>query len=183
MQLPSREECMRILSEHQVPENVIGHSIAVNRVSVFLAKRLKEKGEDVDVGLVDAASLLHDLDKIETLKEGVHGVEAKRILDVLGYPALGTIVQHHKVSFIDDLKTWEEKIVNYADKRCTNTEIVSLEERFDYLQKRYGHNYEVKNEEQRLSIKEKFFKLEQEIFSFLSFPPEKLREMVEAGQG
>jgi len=35
-------------------------------------------------------------------------------------------------------KTWEEKVVFYADKRVKNEKIVSVDERFEYIKKRYN---------------------------------------------
>lgn len=61
MNLPSKEECYRLLKEYHVPKNVVAHNEGVVKVAVFLAKKLIEKGIDVNVDLVEKASLLHDL--------------------------------------------------------------------------------------------------------------------------
>lgn len=146
MKLPTHEECMRMMDEFNVPENVRAHSYMVNRVAVFLAKKLKEAGEDIDVDLVDRASLLHDLDKIPTLHNGQHGRMAMEMLAKKGHSKIGEVINKHLFHSILDnnLKTWEDKIVSYADKICQEDYIVSLDERFEYGKKRYAHHHDHK---------------------------------------
>ena len=55
--LPSRDECYSILKEFEVPDGVMGHTELVNKIAVFLAKKLKQAGVDINVELVDRASL------------------------------------------------------------------------------------------------------------------------------
>jgi len=52
------------MDEFGVPLHIRKHNLAVARLGVFLAKKLKEKGISVDVDLVDRACLLHDLLRI-----------------------------------------------------------------------------------------------------------------------
>jgi putative nucleotidyltransferase with HDIG domain len=167
--LPSRQECLALLEKHCVPEHVIMHSLAVEKVAVFLAKKLAEKGELVDVELVSRAALLHDIDKIKSLELGSgHGTISKQILEEEGFPLLGMIAFKHHLSQIlspNPFSSWEEKIVYYADKRVTNHYIVSLEERFRYLLERYGSQKETF--EKISSCKPPLEKLEKEIFNKL----------------
>jgi len=88
MNLPTHEQCIEILDEHEVPENVRKHCFSVNKVAVFLALKLKQKGIEINIDLVDRASLLHDLDKIKTLGQGTHGQLSREILEGKGYPEL-----------------------------------------------------------------------------------------------
>ena len=66
--IPPREECLRLMGEYGMLENIIAHSLKVARVALFLSMELNKKGQRVDLGLVEAASLLHDLTKTECLK-------------------------------------------------------------------------------------------------------------------
>jgi putative nucleotidyltransferase with HDIG domain len=59
--LPTRQDCFNIIKEYHVPSHILGHSLAVAQLAVFLAERLKEKGVTVDVEQVDRACLLHDI--------------------------------------------------------------------------------------------------------------------------
>ena len=139
--IPSKEKCFELLKKYRVPENIVAHTLEVNRVAMFLAKKLKEKGEEINLGLVDAASLLHDLDKHMTLNEDSgHGKKAAEILESLGFAEVAPIVRKHITTAVlhSPLKTWEEKLVYYADMRVKGNKIVTVEERFEYLRERYG---------------------------------------------
>lgn len=137
--LPSRKECLQVLKEVGLPRNIIEHSLLVNKVAVFLAKKLRQAGARVDVALVDRASLLHDVDKHWTLEEGRrHGKLAKNFLLQRGWRKIAVIAEKHVLEKIRRLRSLEEKIVFYADKRVTRNRIVSVRERFAYLKKRYG---------------------------------------------
>ncbi|MFO8016712.1 MAG: HDIG domain-containing protein [Candidatus Woesearchaeota archaeon] len=180
-EIPTRDECMAMLKEHEVPENVIRHTLAVNKVAVFLARKLKEAGEDVDVELVDRASLLHDIDKIETLGTGEHGSRAEELLSDKGYVKIGRIIKKHVFRAIYDqgLDTWEEKIVNYADKRCTEDKLVSLDERFAYGRERYAHELDEKTKE----IEGMYYDLEKDIFRRIGMNPDDLRWALSGNKG
>ena len=175
--LPTHEECMALLDEHEVPEHIRKHSFAVNKASVFLAKKLKGSGIDIDVELVDRASLLHDIDKLPTLENGQHGIMAKNILTEKGYVKIGEVIHKHLFHSILDngLKTWEEKILNYADKRCQEDEIVTLDHRFAYGRKRYKDHEDPRTGE----AEDLFRQLEKEIFKKIDLNPERLGEYIE----
>ena len=86
MKIPTTEECIRLLDEFEVPENIRQHCFAVNKVSMILAKELSKAGEDINIDLVNAASLLHDIDKIKTLKNNnKHGELSCEWLSKKGY--------------------------------------------------------------------------------------------------
>ena len=108
----------------------------------------------------------------------MHVEGAYEIIKEEGYPEVANVAAAH--GFMSEPKTWEEKILNYADKRVKHSEIVSLRERFDDLHERYGpHNVvdydvELRDEKEKL-----YFELEKEIFSNLDFKPEDLKEEVE----
>jgi putative nucleotidyltransferase with HDIG domain len=165
--LPSREQCLKLLEKYGVPEHIVGHSIAVEKVALFLAKKLVEAGKQVDIELVSRASLLHDIDKIRTLETGAgHGILSKQILEEESLPELGLIAFKHHLSHVlkeRPFENWEEKLVYYADKRVTHDKVVSLDERFEYLLKRYGEKKEVFHKIS--ACKPKVKQLEEEIFS------------------
>ncbi len=172
--LPTRNECLQLLEEHNVPENVRKHSLAVNKVAVFLADKLRQNGIDIDIELVDRASLLHDIDKIPTLGNGEHGEMARQILSEKGHKTVGDVIRKHVFRAIEDpgLDTWEEKVVNYADKRCTEDKLVSLDERFSYAREMYAD--EVDDDTER--IEAMYYGLENEIFGVIGLDPDRLGE-------
>lgn len=174
MKIPTTEECENIWDENKVPQNVREHMIAVNKVAMFLGKKLKEAGENINLELLDKASLLHDLDKIPSLKKGGHGHMTRDILTKKGHSKVGELAYKHKFGQVNNLRTWEEKIINYADKRCKDDEIVSLKERFDDIAKRYKELVTGDS----LKMEKLFYDLEKEIFSKLDIKPEELKQNI-----
>ena len=168
--LPSREECLALLEKYELPEHIVRHSLEVEKVAVYLAKKLLEAGEQIDVDLVSRAAILHDLDKMKSLEVGSgHGTISRKILEKEGLPKLGLIAFKHHLSIVlgsSPFQTWEEKIVYYADKRVNHDQIVSLGERFKYLLERYGK--EAKIVEKISSCKPRVEGLEKEIFNKLN---------------
>jgi HD superfamily phosphohydrolase YqeK len=157
--LPKHKECLAILAEYHVPPHIVNHSKAVAKLAVFLAQRLNENGEAVDVTLLNGACLLHDLLRVHDFKESDFNrfeqtlpeeekpkwrrLRAKykanshedAAYDILKeqYPALAlTIKRHRYMAMLDEKEkpdTWEEKLLYYADKRVMHDKIVPLKER------------------------------------------------------
>jgi len=124
-------------------ENIIDHSIEVANVAVYLSTELNKRGQRIDLLLVEAASLLHDLTKTDSFKtKEDHAWTGSRLLKEMGYEEVGEVVaQHIWLSHdVDPLLVSEEEVVNYADKRVKHDRIVSLEERFNDLRDRYGRD-------------------------------------------
>ncbi len=178
---PSRSSCLEILKSRGVPTHIIVHSMQVNRVARFLAEKLNEQGEGLDLGLIDAASLLHDMTKMDGLRTGEnHAKAAGALLRQMGLSKVARVVEQHVV--VEDVpglaKITEEEVVNYSDKRVMHDRIVTLEERFQDLKERYG-----RNPEGRALIGgylEKAKQIERKIFRRLSLKPEELQEHIKA---
>ena len=136
--IPSREKCLDILNKNKTPSNVILHCETVCRVAEEIADKLIAKGINVNKNLVTAAALLHDIEreKENQIEEGA------KLIKSLGFPEVANIIKKHSLYKVEDPirqpQTYEEKIVFYADKRVKGNEIVSLEERFTDLKKRYN---------------------------------------------
>lgn len=147
--IPSTYECIALLRKYRVPQNIVAHSKKVNEVSMFLAKKINERGVKVNLELVNAASLLHDIDKIRDIKSGAgrHGELSRKILEKEGYPQVAKIAEKHVLrAILDDsgsaLSGIEEKIVFYADKRVIRDKTTALSERFGYFRKTYPQYHE-----------------------------------------
>ncbi|MCM2326126.1 MAG: hypothetical protein NDI94_06700 [Candidatus Woesearchaeota archaeon] len=173
MKYPSHEECINWYKEQKTPDNIMAHVKKVNEVANFLAEKLTEKGIRINLEIVDKASLLHDLDKWMCINDKSidHGFETERILTKKGFPDLGFYARQHRADIIlDGLNSWEEKIIAYADKRCNDDNVVSLKERFDYVNVKYpAKDIEKRKREMRL-----FYELEEEIFRIIGISPDKL---------
>ena len=141
IKIPSRDECLDILTKNKTPSNVIEHCKAVCRLSEEVADNLIADGIKVNKKLVIAAALLHD---VERVKDNHVKVGAK-LIKSLGFPEVAKVMVRHSMYQIEDSKnipkTVEEKIVFYADKRALGGKIVSLKERFDDTKKRYNIDF------------------------------------------
>ena len=163
----SRNDCLKLLDKYGIEGNVLEHSLKVEEVAIFLAKRFKEKNVDVNLELVSRGALLHDIGKVVADHTKMNHIDAGTIiLRGEGFYDLAEICRTHAISFFIDknflLVSLEQKIVNYADKRVLGDKLVSLNERLVYLKKRY-----ISDEQTFLEIKKNLEFLEKEIFDVL----------------
>jgi uncharacterized protein len=76
---PSRSEILGLLRARGVPKEIISHCTKVEGVAMDLAGRISRNGTDVDLGLISAGALLHDIGRSET--HGIeHGVAGAKII-------------------------------------------------------------------------------------------------------
>ena len=159
----------------QMLENIVAHSIQVYRVGQCLVDHLNLQGTKINGQLVQAAALLHDITKTRSFEtEENHALTGGQFLTDLGYPQVGHLVrQHVRLDDYSDQKSLSEAvIINYADKRVLHDRIVSLDERMNYIQERYGTRPEHKHRIQLLW--QKTAALEKHMFKYLAFPPDDL---------
>ncbi len=176
--IPTREECLRLMKQYGMLEHIVHHSLEVARVALFLSSELNKKGQRIDLGLVDAASLLHDLAKTECLTTREDHAEAGcRLLKGMGYERVGEVVAQHITleKEGDPSAVSEEEVVNYADKRVMHDRIVPLEERFGDLIERYGKH--PKGREILERLKKEIRSIEEKIFFILQIDPNALEHL------
>lgn len=169
----------------RVPKHVIAHMEKVAYVCEVLAKALVEKGEKIDVNILVAAALLHDVLRVcdfrkmneKSFRQKIskedrltwkilrkkyghigHEKAMEKILLEMGEKELANLVSKHDFWRIDHLKGWEEKILYYADKRVEADKIVSLKERFKKGVKRNAKKDDDQN--LRKNTEKKTFELE-----------------------
>lgn len=134
--IPTPKECLQILKDHQVPEHIIRHSQIVYQIALYLGRELNKNGEELNLALIAAGALLHDIAKIG---EDDHSRAGAELLIRLGYSEIAEIVRQHVILDHPQLEKIDEAaIVHYGDKRVKHTTIVSLAERFADLRWRYG---------------------------------------------
>lgn len=178
--LPTREECLFLMKKQGMLPNIVRHSLAVERVAVFLCQTLIQTGEVFDLQEIVAAALLHDITKTSSIhtREN-HAQTGKNLLKELGYHRIGEIIGSHIELPPMDFRSPQisaEEIVNYADKRVCQESIVTLAERFQDLVNRYGVTPEAcfrlkKLEEQSIQVEKK-------IFSKIKRNPDTLPELI-----
>ena len=159
-------------------ENIIHHSMEVANVALYLSTELNKRGQRIDLLLVEAASLLHDLTKTDSFKtKEDHAWTGSRLLKEIGYEEVGEVVaQHIWLSHdVDPLLVSEEEVVNYADKRVMHDRIVSLEERFNDLRDRYGRDQKAMDYLGRMEMV--IQEIENKIFLILQINPNDLQHL------
>ena len=175
--IPTTEECMKLLEKYKLPDNILAHVTKVRDVAVRLAKELNNKGEHINIDLLNAAALLHDIDKMQTLgdKFPQHGYVSQKILLKEGFSKdFAHLVLLHKAEHLVDMKYnhWEEKLLAYADSRVLHDKVVPFKKRYEYAVNKYPHLRSPKFQE----AKQKVLKLEEFIFSKLDISPDDLND-------
>jgi len=172
MLIPSRTECMELLGQFDMPQHIRRHSLLVAEVALLLAARLNQNSSGLDLRLIEAAALLHDVGKVSSLKTGEnHAVLGAQMIQGIVAPAVARIVEEH-IS-LDSSQVagpvTESLIVNYSDKRVRHDQVVLLEERYYDLIERYAKGpSHVQFLRHKLDL---CFALERTIFSHLTIEP------------
>ena len=151
------------------------------RLRLFLSEELNKKGQRIDLRLVEAASLLHDIAKTVCLQtKEDHTQAGYRLLKEIGYERVGEIVAQHVwlLKEGDPSSVSEEEVVNYADKRVRHDQIVSLDERFLDLKNRYGKDQRSIDYLERLE--KAILGIENKIFFILKIHPDDLQDLSKA---
>ena len=141
MAVPDRSTCLRLLDEAGLPDGIRVHSIGVARVAVAAAGLVAEASIPVDGALVEAAALLHDLDKVEIGRSGgEHGIVGARKLEALGYEELAIPVASHPIhALLDDDRFpigWPSVLVAVADRHVAQS-FLTVDERLDDMKERH----------------------------------------------
>ena len=153
----------------------------VCQVALVLTDGLIEAGIDINRPLVIAAALLHDITKPRSFKTGEnHAQTGGDYLVSIGFPEVGQIVRQHVM--LDDYfaapHPSEAEVVNYADKRVLHDRVVSLEDRMTYILNRYARP--AGRQELFEQLWQQTRRLEQRLFSYLSFSPDTISEKLSA---
>jgi uncharacterized protein len=147
-QLPSREQAIELLSGNKCSIQIINHCQAVTDFAMEIARKLQAKGLKINLELVEAGAMLHDLGRAKT-----HGVEhslmGAQMAQKIGLPqpVIDIIKRHVGAGITQEEAAWlgwpkdvyvpqtlEEKVVCYADKRIEHDKVVSIETEIQRLQ-------------------------------------------------
>ncbi len=162
-------------------DHIVDHSEQVCRVAVCLTDNLNREGVRLNLGLIRAAALLHDITKTRSFSTNEnHAETGGRLLQERGFIEVGHIIaQHVKLDTYAVLPNipGEAEIVNYADKRVLHDQIVSLTDRMAYILDRYADS--VESRERILGLWNKSKDLEKRLFDYLPFQPQDLKQTVE----
>jgi uncharacterized protein len=154
-QLPTRREALNLLVKAGCSPKVVEHCKRVSAFAVKIAKACQKKQPNVDVKLVEISALLHDIGRSKTHSVN-HAIEGGKIARAFNLPdSVVFIIERHAGGGIpkeearklgwparDYLpKTFEEKIVCYADKRIEGVRIVPLEKTINAYAEDLGENH------------------------------------------
>ena len=144
--VPDREKCFGLIGRYEMLPNIVAHSLTVHETARRLAAAIVRNGHDLDLPLVEAGALLHDIAKSEGLRtKQYHSIRGREIVASLGYLETAEVVFDH----ISPVEARRKRglfspslVVNYADKRVRHAKVVSLDQRFEYLLSQYGRTDE-----------------------------------------
>ena len=139
--LPSRSEALNLLAKVGCPPHVIEHCKRVAAFAVKVATACQKKQPSICVELVEISALLYDIGRSKTHSVN-HALEGGRIVRAHGLPiSVINAVERHAGGGIPKEeakalgwpprdfvpKTFEEKIVCYADNRVERLRIVPID--------------------------------------------------------
>ncbi len=189
--IPSIADCVALMEQYGMLENIRRHSFVVARVAETIVRSLELSRaggiESPDIAMVRAGALLHDIAKTKCLDSSCrHAEEGQLICEEQGYKDVGVIVREHVFlsSFTPERYRRgyfpAREIVYYSDKRVRHEEIVSLDQRLDYIIERYCNGSDFAEQRIRDNF-ESCKEFEGYLFSFVDFRPEDLvRNMIPA---
>ena len=147
--MPGRVDAASLLLSLDPPHWFVRHARAVAEVAAWLAARIVARGMTLDRTLVEAAALLHDIDKLLPASDPAralpHGEGSAAWLTGAGHPELAWAVANHPLTRLLDgerYRHWaafasrEERLVAYADKRA-GQRLESMDMRFAAWRRRY----------------------------------------------
>ena len=175
MQIPSEKECYRFISEMNMLDHIVDHSVQVCRVAVFMADQMDSGRLQLNRDLIRAAALLHDITKTRSFDTHENHAETGALfLFERGYRDVGRVVEQHVrlKEYFSSATPDEAEVINYADKRVLHDRVVPLKLRMDYILKKYGKTIEHRQRLQWLWGKTK--ELEKRLFGYLPFVPDEL---------
>lgn len=135
---PDALECEAMLEAACTPPATRRHCRAVAMLAADIARRLVETGVALDVGLVEAAARLHDIDK----GEADHAAAGAARLAAFGFAEVAEVVKRHMELPVDEPPLSAASIVYLADKLIQGESRVTPERRFAPAFARFAGNAE-----------------------------------------
>jgi len=138
--IPTDAECYAMLNKYQSDHRVLRHGEKVAAIGSALAVALNQAGLKLNIDLVSAGGLVHDLAK----GKRNHAKHGGRLLAGMGFPELASIVgSHMDMNFSPEDAIDEMAIVFLADKLVQGDKRISLAERFHPALQKFRDNPEI----------------------------------------
>jgi hypothetical protein len=129
--IPTEQQCFEILKEYGTPEHVIAHCTGVCSVAVALGEQLNRVGYSIDIPLLRASALLHDIARVHPAHEEV-GAD---YLESIGYGQVGAVTRlHTKYRQYSPLSRIKEiDLLCIGDRTVLEDTYVGVDERMEYI--------------------------------------------------
>jgi len=167
--VPTEGECdviMNVISP--MSRSVHAHCLKVTEVAMAIGSRLKERRRKIDLEMIRAAALLHDLAK----GRPDHDKEADRMLHDMGFGKVGDVVADHTdLRNSNGQASLEMKIVYLADKFVDEDNVVSIDKRYRIRDRRFAVTPEV--EAKITQRKARALRVKRELEQILDYPLER----------
>lgn len=128
---PDRQQCLRYLEEYKTPAHVIGHCKAVADTAYRIGKALNEHGYHLDLELILAAGLIHDIARVEE----EHWNRGAEFMENLGYTQEADIIRVHMhytpFSAVENIT--ETDMVCLGDRLVLEDAYAGLDKRMEYI--------------------------------------------------
>ncbi|CAH2603840.1 NTP transferase domain-containing protein [Rhodovastum atsumiense] len=134
--IPDAEECAAMLAATGARADLCAHSQAVTDLALRIARQLRAAGVPLDLDLVRAGALLHDIAK----GQPHHAAAGAALVAEWGFPEVARIVASHMALSFDPPVIDARAVVYLADKLVSGTARVSLAERFGPALARWHDN-------------------------------------------
>jgi hypothetical protein len=134
--IPTKAEALALLTINQ-PDNpsMRAHARLVSSVATTIGKALNKAGSDVNISLIEAAGILHDIAK----GQPGHARNGAELIAAEGFPAVADAAGQHMDLVFDPLNgIHEAEVVYLADKMVRGSDIVPLEKRMQWKQKQFS---------------------------------------------
>ncbi len=124
--LPDTDACEALLRRRATPPAVVAHSRAVRDVALRLARAANAQGLGIDLHLLEAAALTHDVAR----ERPDHAAAAAAVLEAEGYPRVACVARHHmSLPGLPSDPPGERELLYLADKLVRDETVVTLDER------------------------------------------------------
>lgn len=139
---PTKEECLAIMLENDVPEPIIKHCEAVEKMVCKVYAQIASFRLDIDINTLSAAAWLHDIAR----REKDHANVGAANIRAMGYATIGDIIATHMDIDVNmkALLTANE-LLFLADKLVDEDEVCGFEKRFAKAYKKCEGNLEAQS--------------------------------------
>jgi HD superfamily phosphohydrolase YqeK len=162
--IPTTEVCKDIRKWFQTPEQVSAHCERVSEVAVEWAQKLTQAGHPLNIPLVRAGALLHDVAKGAGHRH--HASIGGEWLADLGYLSVAEVVAAHTDLPEEAMDLLDERaVVHLADKLVQKQSDVTIDQRFQTVIDRFADTPEAL--EAALRRKQTAQRLQQKFFDII----------------